>query len=195
LGLGGPLPGYIIDKDGYYRYDGHSNTAAPRRARCGYGTSSRLLKRNRKMFAIRNLLIAFCGILLIDPQGVEAQCTAETEAGRRVVLNYATQYTRARPAGVPVVAADQVRPLANPGDSGVCQQLFSAWWAQWQNPEEAKPGWAWTYYQVGSLYYVVAHKTTPPVRRNPDGTLNISLNWSPLFIIDRNYQLVATIAR
>lgn len=36
LGLGGPLPGYIIDKDGYYRYDGWSNTATPRRPRCGY---------------------------------------------------------------------------------------------------------------------------------------------------------------
>jgi len=36
FGLGRPLPGYIIDKDGYYRYDGQGNTAAPRRARCGY---------------------------------------------------------------------------------------------------------------------------------------------------------------
>lgn len=36
LGLGGPLPGYIIDKDGYYRFDGQSNTATPRRQRCGY---------------------------------------------------------------------------------------------------------------------------------------------------------------
>jgi hypothetical protein len=36
FGLGRPLPGYIIDKDGYYRYDGQGNTATPRRARCGY---------------------------------------------------------------------------------------------------------------------------------------------------------------
>lgn len=36
LGRSGPLAGYIIDKDGYYRYDGHGNTAAPRRPRCGY---------------------------------------------------------------------------------------------------------------------------------------------------------------
>jgi hypothetical protein len=36
LGRPGPLPGYIIDKDGYYRYDGKTNTATPRRQRCGY---------------------------------------------------------------------------------------------------------------------------------------------------------------
>jgi hypothetical protein len=36
LGKSGPLPGYIIDKDGYYRYDGRMNTATPRRQRCGY---------------------------------------------------------------------------------------------------------------------------------------------------------------
>lgn len=36
LGRSAPLPGYIIDKDGYYRYDGNSNTATPRLPRCGY---------------------------------------------------------------------------------------------------------------------------------------------------------------
>jgi hypothetical protein len=36
LGRTAPLPGYIIDKDGYYRYDGAANTATPRLPRCGY---------------------------------------------------------------------------------------------------------------------------------------------------------------
>ena len=143
---------------------------------------------------IRTLLIACCGILFCDPASADAQCTAETETGRRIVLRYATQDATTRPVGVPVVTEDQIRALTNPGDSSICQQLFSVWWAQWQNPDEAKPDWAWTYYQVGNLYYVVAHKTTPPVRRNADGTFNISLRWSPLFIIDRNYQLLRTIA-
>lgn len=147
------------------------------------------------MFSIRKLLIACCGILLSNPPGAAAQCTAETETGRRLVVNFATEYTNARPSGVPVVTASQVRALANPGDNGVCQQLFYVWWAQWNEPEEAKPGWAWTYYQVGDLYYVVAHRTTDPVSRNPDGTFNISLNWSPIFILNRSYQLIATVAR
>lgn len=147
------------------------------------------------MFTIRTLLIACCGILLFDPPRAGAQCTLETETGRRLVLNYATQNTNARPLGVPVVSPAQVRALTNPGDSAVCQQLFNVWWAQWNDPEEAKPGWAWTYYQVGSQYYVVAHRTTEPVSRNPDGTFNISLNWSPIFVIDGSYRLVSTIAR
>lgn len=147
------------------------------------------------MLSIRNLLIACASLVLFDPAGARAQCTAETETGRRLVVNFATQYTNARPTGVPVVAVSQIRALANPGDSEVCQQLFSVWWAQWNNPDEPKPDWAWTYYQVGNLYYVIAHKTAEPVSRNPDGTFNISLNWSPLFIIDPGYQLVATMAR
>jgi hypothetical protein len=36
LGMSAPLPGYIIDKDGYYRFQGSTNTATPRRQRCGY---------------------------------------------------------------------------------------------------------------------------------------------------------------
>jgi hypothetical protein len=36
FGRSGPLPGYIIDKDGYYRFEGTTNTATPRKPRCGY---------------------------------------------------------------------------------------------------------------------------------------------------------------
>lgn len=126
---------------------------------------------------------------------VAAQCTGETETGRRLVLEYATRYTNARPAGVPVVTADRVRALTDPADGAVCQQLFYVFWGQWNNPEEAKPGWHWTYYQVGDLYYVVAHRLAPPVSRNADGTFNITLGWTPIFVIDRSYTLIASVAR
>jgi hypothetical protein len=36
FGRQGGLPGYIIDKDGYYRFEGSQNTATPRLPRCGY---------------------------------------------------------------------------------------------------------------------------------------------------------------
>lgn len=36
LGRAEPLPGYIIDKDGYYRFEGSRYTATPRLPRCGY---------------------------------------------------------------------------------------------------------------------------------------------------------------
>lgn len=147
------------------------------------------------MITIRRIILFACSaMLLLMPIGASAQCTAETEVGRRLVLEYATQHQTPRSSAVPLVTTDQVRPLTNPSDSGVCQQLFNVWWGLWRNPDEPKPDWAWTYYQVGSLYYVVAHKMTPPVRQNPDGTFNISLNWSPIFIIDRDYRLVTTIA-
>jgi hypothetical protein len=140
------------------------------------------------------VLLACCGILLADA-ALTAQCTSETEASHRVVYDYATKAGPVRRPGVPVVTADRIRLLTNASDAAVCQQLFTVFWAQWQNPEEAKPDWHWTYYQVGDLYYVFAHKTTPPVTRNPDGTLKVRLNWSPLYVIDGNYQVVAAIAR
>lgn len=148
------------------------------------------------MDAHRKVALFACGVmLLITSTAAGAQCTAETEVGRRLVVTYATHNTDARPAGVPVVSADRVRVLTDPADSGVCSRLFGVFWAQWQNPDEPKPGWHWTYYQVGDHYYVVAHRTTPPVTQNVDGTLSISLNWSPIFVVDGSYRVVASIAR
>ena len=149
------------------------------------------------MSIMHRLLLATAAILALvgPPRDATAQCTAETETGRRLVLEYATRYTNARHTSVPVVTAEQVRLLASPNDSAVCQQLFSVFWGQWQNPEEAKPDWHWTYYQVGDLYYVVAHRVTPPVSQNADGTFNVSFSWSPIFIIDRSYRVIASIAR
>jgi hypothetical protein len=147
------------------------------------------------MISKLELLLAFCGLLLVHPV-VGAQCTAETEDSRQAVHAFATGAEAGawRPAGVPVVTADRIRLLTNPSYAGVCQQLYNVFWAQWRNPEEVKTGWHWAYYEVGDLYYVFVHRTTEPVTRNPDGTFNISMAWTPLFVINRNYQIVATIA-
>jgi hypothetical protein len=151
------------------------------------------------MSNIAKILLTCClmsaALAAATPSQAAAQCPAETEIGRQLVLDFATKPTRARPAGIPVVSATQVRLLTNAGDSGVCSQLFNVFWAQWQNPDEPKPNWRWAFYQVGDLYYVIAHRTTPPVRRNLDGTLNVSLSWSPLYVIDRGYHVLASFAR
>jgi len=146
------------------------------------------------MITLRGLVLA-CSTIVLTAGSAAAQCTGETETGRRLVLGYATQYTNARPAEVPVVGAREVRLLTDDYDSAACARLFSVFWSQWQNPEEPKPDWHWTYYQVGAQYYVVAHRVGEPVKRNADGTFNISLNWSPLFVIDSSYRVVARIAR
>lgn len=149
-----------------------------------------MMKTNRTIF-----VLASAAAILVAPAAARAQCTSETETGRRLVMEYATQSTPARPAGVPVVPADQVRPLTGAGDAAVCARLYDVFWAQWRNPDEPKPEWRWTFYQVGDQYYVVAHRVTLPVSRNADGTFNISFNWSPIFVVDRDYRIVASIAR
>ena len=141
------------------------------------------------------LLLAFCGILIAD-RTVSAQCTSETEDSQRGVYAFATDAEAGawRPAGVPVVSADRVRLLTNASDAGVCQQLYDVFWPHWNKPADATTGWHWAYYQVGDLYYVFVHRTTEPSTRNPDGTFNISLGWTPLFVINRMYKIVATVA-
>jgi hypothetical protein len=143
----------------------------------------------------RTLILLASGALLFASRPAGAQCTTETEIGRRLVLTYATQSTSARPAAVPVVSAGRVRLLTDPDDGGVCAQLFTVFRAQWRDPDAPRADWHWSYYEVGDQYYVVAHRTTPPANRNADGTFNISLNWSPLFVVDRSYRIVASIAR
>jgi hypothetical protein len=141
------------------------------------------------------VLLASGAVLLFGPSAARAQCRTETEISRRLVVTYATQSTSARPAGVPVVSADRVRLLTDPDSGGVCAQLFAVFRAQWRDPDDPRADWHWSYYQVGDQYYVVAHRTAPPATRNADGTFNISLNWSPLFVVDRNYRVIASIAR
>jgi hypothetical protein len=149
------------------------------------------------MMKMARTLFLLCGAALavLAPAAARAQCTGESETGRRLVMEYATRYTPPRPAEVPVVAADQVRPLTGAGDAAVCARLHDVFWAQWRNPDEPKPEWHWTFYEVGDLYYVVADRVTPSVTPNADGTLNISLHWSPIFVVDRGYRVVASIAR
>lgn len=127
--------------------------------------------------------------------GLGAQCQPETPRGRELVMALATSPgSGSRPPGVPVVAADQVRLLTNASDAGTCQQLFHVFMGQRRDPETAPVGWAWSYYQVGDLYYVVAHRTTPAVSQS-GGTLRVRLGWSPIIVVDRAYNVLATVGR
>jgi hypothetical protein len=128
---------------------------------------------------------------------VRAQCTGETEQGRRLVIELATQYgsSGTRPGGVPVVDASQVRLLTSPSDAAACQQLFHAWMGQRQDPETAPTDRQWTYYQVGNMYYVVVTRISPPVQKNADGTMRIRLGWTPILVFDHDFRHVVTVGR
>lgn len=139
---------------------------------------------------------AATALVVLGTGAAQGQCTAETEQGRRLVVEFATQYgSGSRPAGVPVVDASQIRLLTNATDAAACQQLFYAWMGQRQDPETAPTDQHWTYYQVGTQYYVVVTRVSPPVQQNPDGTLRVRLGWTPILVFDPNYQHVVTVGR
>lgn len=144
---------------------------------------------------VRAAVAAFVFVLCAS-EAAHGQCTAETEQGRRLVVEFATQHgSGSRPAGVPVVTSSQVRLLTNANDAPKCQQLFSKWMGQRVDPESAPTDRLWTYYQVGDLYYVVVTRASPPVQQNPDGTLRIQLGWVPILVFDQNLQHVVTVGR
>jgi hypothetical protein len=145
---------------------------------------------------ILNAIVTAVALGLCGAGAAEAQCTTETEQGRRLVTEFATQYgTGSRPAGLPVVPASQVRLLTNATDGPICQQLFYKWMGQRQDPETAPTDQHWTYYQVGAHYYVVITRVSPPVQQNPDGTLRIRLGWIPILVFDQNFHHVVTVGR
>jgi hypothetical protein len=123
------------------------------------------------------------------------QCTSETEQGRRVVTEFATQHgSGTRPAGVPVVDGSQVRLLTNASDAAVCQQLFYKYMGQRQDPETAPTDRHWTFYQVGNLYYVVVTRVSPPVQHTTEG-LRLRLGWIPILIFNSNLDHITTVGR
>ena len=147
------------------------------------------------MRTLHSLAVALA-VVTLGSGAAQAQCTTETEQGRRLVVEFATQPgSGTRPAGVPVVPASQVRLLTNDGDAAACQQLFHGWMGQRRDPETAPADRHWTYYQVSDLYYVVVTHVSPPVQQNPDGTLNIRLGWTPILIFDASFQHVVTVGR
>jgi hypothetical protein len=124
-----------------------------------------------------------------------SQCTSETEQGRRVVTEFATQFgAGTRPAGVPVVDASQIRLLTNATDAAVCQQLFYKYMGQRQDPEGAPTDRHWTYYQVGNLYYMVVTRVSPPVQQTSEG-IRLRLGWTPILIFAGNLDHIATVGR
>lgn len=142
------------------------------------------------------VVIAAVTLVLFGSGAAQAQCTSETEQGRRLVLEFATQHgTGTRPAGVPVVDASQIRLLTNPSDAAACQQLFYGFMGQRRDTETAPVDRHWTFYQVGDQYYVVVTRISPPVEQNPDGTIRIRLGWIPILVFDRTFQHVVTVGR
>ncbi|HEU0298783.1 MAG TPA: hypothetical protein VFR37_04995 [Longimicrobium sp.] len=140
-------------------------------------------------------LAAALAFVVLDSGAAYGQCTTETEQGRRVVTEFATQFgSGSRPAGVPVVDASQIRLLTNASDAAVCQQLFYKYMGQRHDPESAPTDRHWTFYQVGSLYYVVVTRVSPPVQHTSEG-IRLRLGWVPILIFNSNFDHLTTVGR
>lgn len=146
------------------------------------------------MKTVRSIVAALAFVVL-GSGAVHGQCTSETEQGRRVVTEFATQHgSGTRPAGVSVVDASQIRLLTNASDSAVCQQLFYRYMGQRQDSETAPTDRHWTYYQVGSLYYVVVTRISPPVQHTNEG-IRLRLGWTPILVFNSNFDHLVTVGR
>ena len=93
-----------------------------------------------------------------------------------------------------MVAASQIRLLTNASDAAVCQQLFYKWMGQRRDPETPLTDRHWTYYQVGSQYYVVVTRVSPPVQQTSEGII-MDLGWTPILIFSSNLDHIVTVGR
>ena len=146
---------------------------------------------------MKTVYVLAVALALIRGSGTaRAQCTSETAQGRRVVTEFATQHgSGSRPAGVPVVDGSQIRLLTDAnGDAAVCQQLFSRYVGLRQNPETLPTDRHWTFYQVGSLYYVVVTRVSPPVQQTSEG-IRVRLGWTPILIFNSQFEHITTVGR
>jgi hypothetical protein len=142
-----------------------------------------------------HVLSAALGCVLLGAGVAHTQCTTETEQGRRVVTEFATQHgPGSRPAGVPTVDGSQIRLLTDPNDAAICQQLFSRYMSLRRNPETPPSDRHWTFYQVGNLYYVVVTRISPPVQHTDTG-LRLRLGWTPILIFTSNFDHLVTVGR
>ncbi len=139
---------------------------------------------------------ALVAALALVPSGpAHGQCTSETEQGRRVVMEFATLHgPGSRPAGVPVVPASEVRLLSNVGDAAVCQQLHHQWTGQRHDPDSPRTDLHATYYQVGSQYYVVVTRVSPPVEQTSEG-IRLRLGWTPILVFNSGFEHITTVGR
>jgi hypothetical protein len=149
------------------------------------------------------LVTLILGLVLSGPPTEASEwqstCPPETARGGQLVERYATgQHGGRMVRTVPIVSTSDVVLLADGRTrvdqaicTGIAKRVISLRGTAHQGSTE---GWALTFYRVGEHYYAIAVPTTPPVQSTGAGTLEITLRWIPLYILDAEYNVVAAVA-
>jgi hypothetical protein len=153
-------------------------------------------------FTILPLLLGLNTAAVVHP-GIPAkalsattQCPGDTEAGRRIATRFVTdsQYAAARhDAGVPALTPAAVRSLSTAADADACRRIMDGVrrfvQAKGGNLGRLLP----VLYEAGGYYIAVL--TQPPRHTpTPGGALYIDGRWTPLYVLNRDFEVTGSSA-
>jgi hypothetical protein len=136
------------------------------------------------------MLVMLSGARATHAPGV---CPGETEQARRIAVRFASssEFARARDRyNVASASPEQVRLLTDSSDADVCRRLLTIYR---QRTERGTGTLLPTFYQAGDFYYVSLVREPKPHPARP-GYAYIDTRWLPLWVLDRDLRLVASVA-
>lgn len=147
---------------------------------------------------MNTLLLTF--LLLLAPRSdagaSQTACPSEVGNARRVVTRLLTDkdYMDARiKHGFPALGVASFRVLTDAHDASVCTRMTQVVAARSSSPDW-RTHFDPVYYQAGNFYLAALAPKPSTDAPPPPGYVRIRLGWTPLFILDANLNVVASVA-
>jgi hypothetical protein len=133
---------------------------------------------------------------MIGTMPTSSYCPAETESGRRITLRYASSadYAAARMRDhLPTVDASAVRPLTDRADAETCRRLLRTLGKNLSEQGGSLARVRPVFYEAGGYYYAVLSQRPHHLPRR-GGPLYIDARWTPLYVLNRDFEVVSSAA-
>jgi hypothetical protein len=132
-----------------------------------------------------------------DLTTLQSHCGREDDMAHMIVSNYATTAHDSRlreEAGITTLRTQDIRLLTDSLDDATCRRLMASIHER-QRAENGKTSRAVpVFYTAGSVYFAV-FSAPPPRRPRTPGALYIDSRWVPMYVFDRNFRIIQSLAR
>lgn len=132
---------------------------------------------------------------IMQTQG--GQCPVERPDGRRLVSRFVGSpgYALIRSTlGLPSADSGAVRSVTGQANGAVCKSVFAA--VSDSLSDHGRGQYLYSIFQVGNLYYVPMSlkRAKPSLTPGASNTITIHTGFTPVYVVDSNYRVVAKVA-
>lgn len=122
----------------------------------------------------------------------ENPCPSETVASRRIVSHFSVSPTHATTRSRHRLPSDstQIRMLDDERDADACKRLTQF---VHMRTNRSTSRWFPSFYRAGDFYYVVVERESRKEAAAP-GMIRIDLGWTPMYVLDQDFNEVAALA-